>query len=127
MNKTMRLSVAIAALLIPATVVNAQACDKGGKGGGKHHGPLFTFEEADANSDGFLTQTEIDTAKEAAKKKKQEERFKSIDEDGDGKLSKAEWDSIKEKMKERFDKKDGKHGEHGGPQGGPPPEGPEDE
>ena len=104
MKQTLKLSIAVATLITPMTISPSYAMDK--EGGMKHHGPMFTFEEADSNSDGFLTQEEIDTAKEAAKKKRKEERFKKIDTDGDGKLSKEEWESIKEKMKEKHKNKD---------------------
>lgn len=47
-----------------------------------HKGPRINFEELDANSDGELTQTELDAHRLA--------RFTSADADGDGALSKAE-------------------------------------
>lgn len=108
MKNTLKLSITLIALTTPFALTPAYAMDKDENGhkGQKHHGPMFTFEEADSNNDGFLTQEEIHAAKEAAKKKKKNERFKKIDSDGDGKLSKEEWESIKDKMKEKQKNKD---------------------
>ncbi len=63
------------AIIAGGAVTTAEAA------GGKHR-PHHSFEELDANGDGKLTQTEMDTHMQA--------RFQGADTNGDGLLSKAE-------------------------------------
>ncbi|SFK48189.1 Ca2+-binding protein, EF-hand superfamily [Shimia haliotis] len=80
--------VIVAALSV--TAVAASAKDRGE--GHKMHGPQATFEQLDANGDGFVTVEEMQAHAES--------RFMAMDTDGDGGVSLDE-------MKARFDKGEG--------------------
>jgi len=84
-----------------------------GKGHRGHHAAPPSFEEVDADKDGFITKEELKQHRD----KRRSERFKKVDKDGDGGLSEEELKQAKEereeqrrkRMIERFDENgDGK-------------------
>jgi Ca2+-binding EF-hand superfamily protein len=67
------------------------------------------FDAADANKDGQLDATEVNTYREQMRvemRAKAMERWKAADKDGDGSVSRAEAETSMPLMAERFDKFD---------------------
>ena len=77
------------------------------------HAKGTQFNAADANSDGFLTETEMMDAHRA----KLSERFSNMDTDGDGKLSQDEMraghKSMRQNMRQKWEKWKGKRQDGG--------------
>lgn len=82
------------------------------------------FNKTDLNKDGFVTQDEIKTAREARMKERSDKRFATLDANQDGSISRAEFDASRTKMREGREARReqsaeaGKAGHHRGKRGG---------